>query len=532
MDYGTDLRHCTTASTGYHSTHSSHSTPHSFDSGLSYPQSVGSQYPYHQNNGNAPTDGSWAPNNNNNMGWDQTWVDGIRPESSQFDKSPIRESLDSRIELLLKQQSAGLAPSFLGIMSAMGSPPFVSNEFNTSSPKHNKKHEPKDSSKKRQKQRRPDAILGTPPSPFLSASEFIKCHKMTKEFDSGKEPNLEDSDMEDLKDQMDEDMAEDDSTPLKDEPQESKKMRSKSSKKGMEEDDVDDDRMSLSSLSSGEKLHIGGDSEPSASAGALHPHPMYPSEQVQMMARLGLWKPGMGSDIGLSGLPVYSSTTTQPNFTSSAPAFAPFMFPPMTGQSFTPQSGQPFPQPCFYPQGYISSHFSSISAPMTPTSKVPQMSHSNTEWLKHTNEVNKTQITRNSLNIIVSELKDLIKKDICKKMVESSAFKIYEKWWDDSERKSKTSTNDQRFTTKSHIRSDSKPSGSDWHSVSNMFENNRTESVNSFSDYGFSGLGLRAAIPKMPSFRRILKKPPSPPDDATNDTKISGSDAEADKLFR
>ena len=526
--YGTDMRHRSSSSISYHSTHS---TPHNFDSGLSYSQSVGSQYSYHHNNGNASTDGTWGPSNHNsNLGWDQnqSWVDSTRSEASKSDKSPVRESLDSRIELLLKQQSAGLAPSFLGIMSAMGSPPFVSNEFNTSSPKHNRKHELNVSSNKRQnhKSNDSDAILGTPPSPFLSASEFIKWHKLTKEIDSGKEPNLEDSDG-DYNNNMDEEMPEDDSTPLKDEPHECKRIRSKSSKKGME-DDIDDDRMSLSSLSSGEKLHIGGDSEPSTSAGVLHPHPMYPSEQVQMMARLGLWKPGMGSDIGLSGLPVFSSTSTQPNFTSSAPAFAPFMY-PMTGQSFNPQSGQPFSQPCFYP-GYISSHFSSISAPMTPTSKVPQMSHSNTEWLKHTNEVNKTQITRNSLNIIVSELKELIKKDICKKMVENSAFKIFEKWWDDSERKSKTSAQDERFSTKPHIRSDSRQSGSDWHSVSTIFDNNRTESVNSFNDYGFSGLGLRAAIPKMPSFRRQLKKPPSPADDATNDTKVSGSDVEGDKI--
>lgn len=533
--YGSDIRH-PSSSTGYRSTHSSHSTPHNFDSGVSYPLNSGSQYQYQQNNGNICADGSWSQSNA--MIWDQQnqcWVENTCKELSN-NRSPIRESLDSRIELLLKQQSAGLAPSFLDLMSAMGSPPFVANDFNNS-PK-NKSHE--SSSRTHHNHRREldsDAILGTPPSPFLSASEFIKWHKLTKQIDSGRDPDLDVSDSESAKNNLDEDGGQDDSTPLKDEPQESKRSR-KSSKKGLEdEDDIDDDRMSLSSLSSGEKLHI-GESEPSTSA--LHPHPMYPSEQVQLMARLGLWKPGMGSDIGLSGLPVFSSTSSQPNFTSpSTPAFAPFMF-PVNGQSFTSQSGQPYPQPCFYPSGvsgYLSSNvstfssMSSMSAQITSTSKVPQMPHSNPEWFKQNSEANKIQITRNSLNIIVSELKDLIKKDICKKMVESSAFKNYEKWWDECERKSKTSTVDQRFSTKADVFSRSRQSSADWHSMPSMpslYDNTRSESVDTFNSYG-GGLGLRAALPKMPSFRRQLK-PPSPVDDNTIDTKITESDVEADKL--
>ncbi|CAG2165548.1 unnamed protein product [Oppiella nova] len=540
--YGTDARGCPTSSTSYLSTHSTHSTPLSFDSGFSYQQ----QYPYNQNNGNTCPDGAWGQTTPNNMVWDQqtgAWVESTQPT----DKSQIRESLDSRIELLLKQQSVGLGPSFLGVMSAVGSPPFVANDFKSSPKNHRKNNELND--RNRHQTYDSDAILGTPPSPFLSASDFIKWHKMTKAIDSGRDPNLEDSDSE-TNHNMDDEVIDDDATPLKDEPQESKRSRNKTYKKGVLEDDMDDDRMSLSSLSSGEKLHIGGEDsgEPSISAGgALHQssHPMYPSEHVQMMARLGLWKPGMGSDI-TSG--EFSSASTQPNYTStSAATFAPFIFPPMTGQSYAAaaaqSTAQQYPQPSFYPiPGYIqpnSSHFSSISAPMTPTSKAPQMTpHTSLEWQKQTSEAKKTQITRNSLNIVVKELKELIKKDICKKMVESSAFKMFEKWWDDCESKSKTqdysTTDDMVINNRVHDVIHSRQTNSDdWRSMSSLYDNNRTESVNNFSGYGGGGLGLRAAIPKMPSFRRKLKKPTSPPDptdDATNDAKRADSDVEADKV--
>ncbi|XP_054166396.1 histone-lysine N-methyltransferase SETD1B-A-like isoform X2 [Oppia nitens] len=540
--YATDGR--LTASANYLSTtHSSHSTPLSYDSGYSYQQ----HYPYATDNGNNCTDGLWNQTTGavNNMVWDPQsgqWIENnIKPDPSSLNKSLVRESLDSRIELLLKQQSAGLGPSFLGIL---GSPPLDFKSSSSPLNSNNKKNEFTESANRRNNQRRSDMdsepILGTPPSPFLSASDFIKWHKMTKAIDSGKELIWEDSDYDNLDDEED---IEDDSTPLKDEPQESKRSRNKYKKRV--EDDNDDDRMSLSSLSSGEKLLIGGEdtSEPSTSAGVHHQasHPMYPSEHVQMMARLGLWKPGMGSDIDMVA---YNSATNPPNYTSSTAttAFTPFMFTPMTGQSFstTQSATHPFPQPCYYSSaGFIqqpnSSHFPSLSTPVTPTSKTPQMSQMNNEWQKQTNEANKIQITRNSLNIVVSELKEMIKKDICKKMVESTAFKLFEKWWDDCENKSKTSgvslySSDRFSNNKSH---ESRPTttttttpSSQWQTIPSLYDN-KAESVNTFSGLG---LGLRAAIPKMPSFRRKFKKPSSPdPTDDTPDIKRSESDEDIDK---
>ncbi|XP_054166400.1 histone-lysine N-methyltransferase SETD1B-like isoform X6 [Oppia nitens] len=389
--YATDGR--LTASANYLSTtHSSHSTPLSYDSGYSYQQ----HYPYATDNGNNCTDGLWNQTTGavNNMVWDPQsgqWIENnIKPDPSSLNKSLVRESLDSRIELLLKQQSAGLGPSFLGIL---GSPPLDFKSSSSPLNSNNKKNEFTESANRRNNQRRSDMdsepILGTPPSPFLSASDFIKWHKMTKAIDSGKELIWEDSDYDNLDDEED---IEDDSTPLKDEPQE-----------------------------------------------------------------------------------------------------------------------------------------------ITPTSKTPQMSQMNNEWQKQTNEANKIQITRNSLNIVVSELKEMIKKDICKKMVESTAFKLFEKWWDDCENKSKTSgvslySSDRFSNNKSH---ESRPTttttttpSSQWQTIPSLYDN-KAESVNTFSGLG---LGLRAAIPKMPSFRRKFKKPSSPdPTDDTPDIKRSESDEDIDK---
>jgi histone-lysine N-methyltransferase SETD1 len=38
---------------------------------------------------------------------------------------------------------------------------------------------------------------------------------------------------------------------------------------------------------------------------------------------------------------------------------------------------------------------------------------------------------------VVSELKQILKRDFNKKMIENTAFKSFENWWDEQERKSK-----------------------------------------------------------------------------------------------
>jgi len=38
---------------------------------------------------------------------------------------------------------------------------------------------------------------------------------------------------------------------------------------------------------------------------------------------------------------------------------------------------------------------------------------------------------------VISELKQILKRDFNKKMIENTAFKSFENWWDEQERKSK-----------------------------------------------------------------------------------------------
>lgn len=503
--------------------HSSHSTPLSYDSGYSFQTS--SHYQFRSNGYNMQS--SW-PDSNTGMAWDHERGQWVEMLQESRDKSPVRESLDSRIELLLKQHNAGGLAGILeqiGGMSGLGSPPFVSSDF-----KHNasQKHKKSDTFQKNYKnhyhETESDAILGTPPSPFLSASVFIKWHKVTKDFDSGKNTCL-DSDEEDEEGEKEsKDEEDDDATPVKDEPRQSKKSRSKNVKRA---EDDDDDRMSLSSLSSGEKLQMGGDtSEPSTSNTN---HPMYPSEQVQMMARLGIWKPGMGSGI-------YMSTTSQANFANQPENVFSYSYPAMqTGQQFTPsgttlhpysQFNTLYSQPGFYP-GYDSSY------PNVPrTSHLPHLTnlsseYVSSEWQKQSAEARRVPLTQSVLESVVSELKEIIKKDICKKMVESTAFKNFENWWDESEKRSKTKGKELDRASQQVQQKSSEEITQQWSSLS-LYDTNKGETYNNF---GF-GFGLRAAIPKMPSFRR--KYQPSSPtfeDDGTVDAKKTESDIEGDSIL-
>lgn len=105
---------------------------------------------------------------------------------------------------------------------------------------------------------------------------------------------------------------------------------------------------------------------------------------------------------------------------------------------------------------------------------------------------------------VTAELKTILKKDFNKKMIENTAFKNFEVWWDEQSRKTKVTKEEI-----SHPLQD----------ISNKKEE-AIDSLRSFMDsrdfgldtsgYGLGiGLGIRAAIPKMPSFRK-KRKIPSP----------------------
>lgn len=130
---------------------------------------------------------------------------------------------------------------------------------------------------------------------------------------------------------------------------------------------------------------------------------------------------------------------------------------------------------------------------------------------------------------VTAELKQILKKDFNKKMIENTAYKKYEAWWDEEERKSKGKGKDllNDITPLSVTKIDKAPD-------INQLLNQTYDNLDSNSSY--IGLGLRATIPKMPSFRRIRKQPSPVPQDedsrkSDQEDMVRGSDSEKESDF-
>src|SRR5699024_3456403 len=89
---------------------------------------------------------------------------------------------------------------------------------------------------------------------------------------------------------------------------------------------------------------------------------------------------------------------------------------------------------------------------------------------------------------ITQELKAILKKDFNKKMVENTAFKKFEAWWE--EESSKENKNKEEVVEKPIQSRDN---------INVLLEANRENLYSNDSNVGF-GLGLKASLPKMPSF--------------------------------
>ncbi|KAK0095871.1 hypothetical protein PV326_007174 [Microctonus aethiopoides] len=129
------------------------------------------------------------------------------------------------------------------------------------------------------------------------------------------------------------------------------------------------------------------------------------------------------------------------------------------------------------------------------------------------------------LERVVNELKQILKKDFNKKMVENTAFKLYEVWWDEK-KNAKNNTNDQRVIVNNTVKEEPpKPQA-----LSSLLEQATPLGLN----YDGFGLGIRASMPKMPSFRRKVKTPsPLPHDEDSRqsdrmDTELIESDSDLD----
>lgn len=137
---------------------------------------------------------------------------------------------------------------------------------------------------------------------------------------------------------------------------------------------------------------------------------------------------------------------------------------------------------------------------------------------------------------VSDELKQILKKDFNKKMVENTAFKSFESWWEEQLRESQNSTFGAEKVKDTSNRSFINPPEST-HSLNSPKVNQFSYYRNDMLDFRshFTSLGLRASIPKLPSFRRIPKRP-SPISAKRNSAKdlsdqeemVSGSDSEKD----
>ena len=129
------------------------------------------------------------------------------------------------------------------------------------------------------------------------------------------------------------------------------------------------------------------------------------------------------------------------------------------------------------------------------------------------------------LGRITNELKDIIKRDLNKKVIETMAFKAYEAWWDKEEAlknpKLVTGNKPSAATGLLNVKTETNVDGAkdskleaDTKSSKMPALLNTFDPLNwakgSFEMDGFRiGLGFRSAISKMPSFR-VKKRTPSP----------------------
>ncbi|KAH8338740.1 hypothetical protein KR059_000536 [Drosophila kikkawai] len=110
------------------------------------------------------------------------------------------------------------------------------------------------------------------------------------------------------------------------------------------------------------------------------------------------------------------------------------------------------------------------------------------------------------INYIVDELKQILKRDVNKRMIEVIAFKNFETWWDENTLKARSKTvvdiTESTFNTTSNVQKETV-----WNEKApgiNQFINTQREILDFQS---FSSIGIRAAMPKLPSFRRVRKHP-------------------------
>ncbi|XP_034176391.2 SET domain containing 1 [Osmia lignaria lignaria] len=370
--------------------------------------------------------------------------------------------LDTRIAMLLKDKAGGMAPPFLQFGS--------------------------DSEDEKKSVNADNEILSDPPSPFLSHEIYKSCFEKMRERNK-EQWKVHENSINQFS--IDEELgsvissSEDEAllgsySPAPDE------IEPEPPKEPPPPPPPDDDRMSLSPLSSGdEKIE----------------------EVIAQTEPASQLYPGAG----------YSGHITH----------------------YPPNDMYHWPRPAQYPYPYGTTYLQSHYQPNTTSFSGTVGNHQGTNYYpsfqSRLHAMANHSITKDNpqgptingvLNRVVNELKQILKKDFNKKMIENTAFKLFEVWWD--EKKSEKSQNQGGDNTT--VISNNKEEGSKPQGLSLLLEQGTPLGFN----YDGFGLGIRASMPKMPSFRRKIKAPsPLPQDEDSRqsdhgDTEIIESDSDLD----
>ncbi|XP_055308934.1 histone-lysine N-methyltransferase SETD1 [Sitodiplosis mosellana] len=253
---------------------------------------------------------------------------------------------------------------------------------------------------------------------------------------------------------------------------------------------VEDDKMSLSSLSSTEdKTHR------KSIVPDVAPHKITASE------------------VGVYYYPPNTNTNTNTNPyyypTGGNTAYDPYINQYVSSHGYM----QPYMPgfPTIIPGGYVQSEYP-VKKEDEPVAPVPELKKDPSE-----------QIVAAVIERVKNELKQILKRDINKRMIESIAYKKYDSWWDEQvQNKNKPSTNviAQASTEKKAKVPD----------INQVLNNNNSEELNGFT------LGFRTQILKLPRFQRIRKAPSPVPQDEDSKRDLSdqeeiirGSDSDNDE---
>ncbi|GAB6030334.1 hypothetical protein CHUAL_006001 [Chamberlinius hualienensis] len=404
--------------------------------------------------------------------------------------------------------------------------------------------------------------LEDPPSPFLSREIYLKCYeintakKRLEAVTSRLASQLEtiDSDDDDAADDVDDD----------DDDESSNQSDAAPPPKEEEEDD-EEDRMSLASLSSGDEKIVTNDDVTGQTNQGLyyHHHPNFQTNAVSSASTSAA-----------------SSSTYNPN--NIHPSLLPSMHFPQT--MYPPPPPTPL-HPSIFPPPHVQHYWNNWnSAPPPPPPPPPQYyyyqqqqqplthplgggvyppplynyAYDGNQWLNnpygshahllhanslngrgasgvHTSQQNKqhSPTVQGVLDSIVQELKQMVGRDVMKKMIEISAFKTYEEWWSQNQtlfkaKQPNSSSVVDKDVTKQPQTQQQTQTQPIWSSISSLFDNNRENSSGfGLPDVGL-GLGLRAVMPKMPSFRRkiVVVSPNIDDDEEEEDSKHHLDDEE------